>query len=202
MDEHVSEILEEYRNVAKPLMEDIYHRMGSYPINCLNEIRALNDHIARCYRNGIDDDQIDIELNKASGHVQRLVYDCLKQLNILLFKKIDQVEKNTYTYRWLYINGGTFWREFTLHKREAIISEIEAKKQESFNPQTAVEKYQDAYNHYIQIENMLDEYSNEIKQSGRFKKIDIFMSGWIWFFTTVATAACVAVLRFCIDKFL
>ena len=201
MNKRISEILEEYRNVAKPLMEDIYQRIGFYPVNCLNEIRALNDHIARCHREGIEKTQIDVELDKASGHVQRLVYDCLKQLNITLFEEIERVEKNTYSYQWLYIAEGTFWQDFTHHKRMAMLAAIDAKKQESFNPQVAVNKYQEAYNHYIQIENLIEKYSDEIKKSGRLRKIDCFLSGWKWFVTSVITAGCVAVLRFIIDKF-
>ena len=202
MNGRISEILEEYRVVAKPLMEDIYQRLGLYPVNCLNEIRALNDHIARCHRDGMDDNQIEIELNKAAGHVQRLVYDCLKQLNISLFVKIEEIERDTYTYRWLYIAGGTFWSEYICRKREAMLAEIEAKKQESFNPQVAVDKYQEAYNHYVQIENLIEKYSEEIEKSGRLKRIERFLSSSKWFAANVATAACVAILRFCIDKFL
>ena len=201
MDKRISEILEEYRSVAKPLMEDIYQRIGFYPVNCLNEIRALNDHIARCYREGIDNTQVNVELNKASGHVQRLVYDCLKQLNISLFESIERVEKSAYSYRWLYIAGGSFWRDFTLHKREAIIAEIDAKKQESFNPQIAVDKYQEAYNHYIHIENLIEKYSKEITKSKRVRNIGLFLSGWRWLVATISTATCVAILRFCIERF-
>lgn len=201
MNKRISEILEEYRNVAKPLMEDIYQRLGFYPVNCLNEIRALNDHIARCYREGIDNTQIGIELDKASGHVQRLVYDCLKQLNITLFEEIERVEKYTYSYRWLYIAEGTYWRDFVQHKRLAVHAAIEAKRQESFNPQVAVNKYQEAYNHYIQVENLIEKYSVEIEKSGRLRKIDRVLSGWNWFATSAITAVCVALLRFIIEKF-
>lgn len=40
-----------YREQAKPLMDDLNVRLGGkYPDNCLNEIRAMLDHVSRCYR--------------------------------------------------------------------------------------------------------------------------------------------------------
>jgi hypothetical protein len=39
-----------YREQAKPLMDDLNVRLGGkYPDNCLNEIRAMLDHVSRCY---------------------------------------------------------------------------------------------------------------------------------------------------------
>ena len=65
-EERLTDLLAEYRNVAKPLMEELCLRIGDYPINCQNEIRALNDHIARCYRDGVDETIIAKELDKAA----------------------------------------------------------------------------------------------------------------------------------------
>ena len=55
MDKRISKILSDYKNTVKPLLSDIQSRRnnGQLPNNFLNEIRALNDHIARCYRSAI-----------------------------------------------------------------------------------------------------------------------------------------------------
>ena len=88
MDERIADILKNYRDTVKPLLADIQTRRSDdkLPDNFLNEIRALNDHIARCYRNDIADKKnfIDSELAKAKGHLRRLIYDCFKQLNIYI----------------------------------------------------------------------------------------------------------------------
>lgn len=44
-------LINDYRELAKPLMDDMNVRLGGvYPENCLNEIRAMLDHVSRCYR--------------------------------------------------------------------------------------------------------------------------------------------------------
>ena len=200
--ERLTDLLAEYRNVAKPLMEELFHRIGEYPVNCQNEIRALNDHIARCYRDGITQPEILKELDKAAGHIQRLVYDCLKQLNILMYEDIERMEHSTYSYRWLYIDGGKFWKLYVNHKQYAVLCEVEAKIQESLNPSLSVDKYQEAYLHYVEIEKMFNIYAAELKDSQWHKIVSTFMRGWQWLWVTILVAVITAVLRFVISCFL
>lgn len=49
-----------YNTVIKPLIADIEARYEEFPISIFNEIRAFNDHVARCYRIGIDANWSDI----------------------------------------------------------------------------------------------------------------------------------------------
>lgn len=200
-EEQLADLLAEYRNVAKPLMEELYLRIGEYPVNCQNEIRALNDHIARCYRDGVDETIIAKELDKAAGHIQRLVYDCLKQLNVLMFEDIERIERKTYSYKWLYIDGGRFWKLYVNHKQDAVICEIEAKKQESLNPSLSVDKYQEAYLHYVEIEKMFSTFAVDLKDSKWYKMVSTWMKGWQWFWVTISVAVITAVLRFMISYF-
>ena len=80
----IQAISQSYLHNFKPLLQVLKVRMkGKYPQNCLNEIRAINDHIARCHRNGMSEEDITKEIGKAEGHLQRLAYDCYKQEKIL-----------------------------------------------------------------------------------------------------------------------
>ena len=198
-EERLTDLLAEYRNVAKPLMEELFQRIGEYPVNCQNEIRALNDHIARCYRENVTEDSISKELDKAAGHIQRLVYDCLKQLNVLMFEDIERTERLTYSYKWLYIDKGRFWKQYVDHKQAAVLCEVEAKKQESLNPTLSVDKYQEAYLHYVEIDNMFSTFTDDLKASRWYKMVSTFMKGWKWLGVTVLVAVITAVLRFAIS---
>lgn len=42
-----------YNETIKPLMAEIEVRYASFPTPIFNEIRAFNDHIARCYVEGV-----------------------------------------------------------------------------------------------------------------------------------------------------
>ena len=200
-EERLTDLLAEYRNVAKPLMEELYLRIGDYPINCQNEIRAFNDHIARCYREGVSQPDICKELDKAAGHIQRLVYDCLKQLNVLMYEDIERTERATYSYKWLYIDGGKFWKQYVDHKQAAVLCEVEAKKQESLNPALSVDKYQEAYLHYVEIDKMFNTFAAELKDSQWHKKVSTCMKGWHWLWVTILVAVITAVLRFMISYY-
>lgn len=201
-EERLTDLFAEYRNVAKPLMEELFQRIDEYPVNCQNEIRAFNDHIARCYRNGVTQDVISIELDKAAGHIQRLVYDCLKQLNVLMYEGIEKTEQTTYSYKWLYIDDGKFWKQYVDHKQAAVLCEVEAKKQESLNPTLSVDKYQEAYLHYVEIDKMFNSFEAELRASRWHKIVSTWMKGWQWLWVTIVVAVITAVLRFFISYFL
>ena len=130
MEERLLSLLAQYRDVVKPLMADMEVRSkdGKIPTNCLNEVRAMNDHIARCYRKERTDKDNEMELIKAEGHLTRLIFDCFKQLNIYLYDKIESKEKIYYSSLWLYWDNGDFWRKYKETRINARYASIEAKK--------------------------------------------------------------------------
>lgn len=182
-----------YREQAKPLMDDMNVRLGgTYPDNCLNEIRAMLDHVSRCFRvECMDlapdkaDDMCNEELSKAEGHLRRLMYDCFKQLNILLYDAIHQKEKQTYSSHWLYIDGGKFWASYTSKMQEAMVSVVEAKKNESYDPDKAMEYYDKAYNSYCAVEQMLIKQKNALCWSRLFGFFEVVNNWGSWIFVTV-----------------
>ena len=157
MNERISEIWEGYRDTVKPLLEDIKVRRGNYnlPNNFLNEIRALNDHIARCYRKDIKKDDINSELTKAEGHLRRLVYDCFKQLNIYISDELIRKEKLFYSDLWLFHDKGKFWEHYSDYRKSAQNNVIEAKKNESIDSDIAMSFYEQAFINYRNAEELL-----------------------------------------------
>lgn len=192
MDEEqkLQEILTTYRNVVKPLLADIKVRCkdGKIPVNCLNEIRALNDHIARCYRENMDNKQITIELGKAEGHLKRLIFDCFKQLNVFLYDKIESKERKFYSSLWLYWDGGQFWNKYSQVRLSARYASIEAKKNETENAELAMKKYDEAYCDYCIIEDMLNAKRSLLWVSFLVKWGTYIVSGFWWFITTIILA--------------
>ncbi len=51
----VSPLYMEYNQVIKPLIAELEAREEASPQPLFNEIRALNDHIARCYRANVSE---------------------------------------------------------------------------------------------------------------------------------------------------
>ena len=53
-----------------------------------NEIRAFNDHISRCYMKPDNKDWIDTQIRKSESHIERIILDCYKFLNVSLYDKV------------------------------------------------------------------------------------------------------------------
>lgn len=190
-----SVISEMYRDLimsyleVKPLLFDLFVRNGNQYINAvLNEMRALNDHIARCYADGMSAEAVHKELNKAEGHLKRLIYDCFKQLNILFFDYINEYEANHFGKHWLRVKDGEFWNAYTSLRYEVVKNVEDAKLHESFDANKAFESYQNAYVLQGKVYDLLGTYDSELRLS--FLKIFWMkmnsLKGWI--FSTIALA--------------
>lgn len=181
MEERINNILSNYRNTVKPLLADIKARRadGKLPDNFLNEIRALNDHIARCFRSDVKD--IDAELTKAEGHLRRLIYDCFKQLNIYINDILVQKESLFYSDLWLTYDNGRFWIEYSKSRRYAQRNVVDAKKAETVNPERAMALYEKAFQNYRNAENMLLQHKSMLWRSlvNKYWLKANHFSGWI-----------------------
>ena len=183
-----------YSEVIKPLLADLELRGKGYkiPRNCLNEIRAINDHIARCYRKECINRTI--EYNKAEGHLQRLAFDCFKQLNLSLFDKIERCEKRYFSNLWLYWDKGEFWGTYLALRKKATKSSIEAKKNETLNADVAMKHYEETYCCYCEIEALLNENNRRLKWSFVVKWFMLAVKGGNWLLTTFLLSLVAAII--------
>lgn len=197
MDERIVDILKNYRDTVKPLLADIQARRSDdkLPDNFLNEIRALNDHIARCYRNDISDKHfIDSELTKAEGHLRRLIYDCFKQLNIYISDTLEYKEKKYYSEMWLTHKKGVFWTSYSKYRKYAQQYVIDAKKSESVDSDRAMALYEKAFQSFRRAEELLLENKTMLTLS--FVNKHLLKAGhfsW-WFLITVVLSVISAVI--------
>lgn len=179
----------------KPLLFDLYVRNGNRYIDAvLNEMRALNDHIARCYTDGMSVEDVHRELSKAEGHLKRLIYDCFKQLNILFFDYINGYEADYFGKHWLRINDGTFWNDYTSLRYDVVKNVEEAKLFESLDTDKAFGSYQNAYVLQGKVYDLLERYDGELRLSrpmAFWTKMNS-LKGWI--LSTLALAVIPSVL--------
>ena len=189
-------LISNYQDIVKPLIADIEVRSKNnrIPINCLNEVRALNDHIARCFRDGMDEDSVSFELKKAEGHLKRLIFDCFKQLNIYLYDKIEAKENKYYSTLWLEWDEGVFWNNYLKAKTNARLVSIEAKKEETVNQEYAMKKYEEAYCNYCNLEGMLNKKGKQLWLSFIYKFATQAVKGWNWLITTIVLSIIAAIV--------
>ena len=191
----IQAISQSYLHNFKPLLQVLKVRMkGKYPQNCLNEIRAINDHIARCYRDGMSEGDITKELGKAEGHLQRLAYDCYKQLILYQTADIKHTVKWFYSSRWPRIGKGELWKNYMDNYKLARKSEKEAKRSESINPDEALCLYDKAYNNYQAILEVFKKYKWHIYYSAVIRIFERITKGAYWLFITFILSIIAAIL--------
>jgi hypothetical protein len=139
------------------LIADIEARYQKFPDSLFNEIRALNDHVARCYTENYADEQIENEINKAESHILRITFDCYKYLDAWFHDYIVKFEKK-YANRIdiTLINNGEFAPKFRKIQSDALKEVKKAKKAESVDKQMSFNSYQEAYNIYSNLEELID----------------------------------------------
>lgn len=167
--EELANLYNTYNETIKPLIALIEARFEKFPLPIFNEIRAFNDHVAQCYRKGIGTDYIQGELNRAERHIKRIVFDCFKYLNVSLNDFVVKFEKQTKKIDLTTINNGDFFVKYKKLRASAIQAVRDAKKVESKDNQTAFEKYEEAFNIYCDLEELINSnFTNIIWARAKF----------------------------------
>ena len=77
--DEIVEICNSYKNIVHPFVAQLEIMDGKFPVEILNEVRAIFQHFIRCY--SLDDEtQIQKNIEKAQSHLKRAILDCFKYL--------------------------------------------------------------------------------------------------------------------------
>ena len=152
----ITALYQEYNTVIKPLIAEVEARTEQFPLPLFNEIRALHDHIARCYSDNISSQQIDSEIHKAERHVIRIMLDCYKCLNLSLHDAVLLFERQTKHIDLTVLQNGTFYTKYKSLRTKAIQTVRKAKSLEALDSYAALDTFQEAFNVYCDLENIID----------------------------------------------
>lgn len=161
-DKRIKAIYSDYNTIIKPLIAEVEARTEQFPLPLFNEIRALHDHIARCYSEGFTESQVDSELHKAERHVLRIMLDCYKCLNLSLHDTVLLFEKQTKHVDLTVLQDGTFYPKYKTLRTQAVQTVRKAKSLESIDTNAALDMYQSAYNIYSDLELLLDTVTPDV----------------------------------------
>lgn len=180
------DLIDSYLNF-KPILQNLFLRNGNnHIIGILNEIRALNDHVARCYRTNIYEADIFEELCKAEGHLKRLIYDSFKQLNIIFHDYTLLYESKHFGPHWIILDKGEFWNRYTALRQQIMEYVEQAKNLESMDSELAFATYQKAYVNQEQVYDLLTANKSALELSTWSKLINIVNSNGAWLLSTIA----------------
>ena len=150
-------LYEKYNTIVKILISEVEVTYEKYPPPIFNEIRAFNDHIARCYFKEFTEDQKKYELERADSHLKRIIFDCFKYLNVYYHDELKEFDKRYKNVNLLSINNGEFLRSYSQLRSNIKTTLKEAKKMESRDKNVSFNKYQETYNLFKKIDRLLDD---------------------------------------------
>jgi hypothetical protein len=176
----LASLYDEYNQTLKPLIASYEAREEKFPLPIYNEIRAFNDHVARCYHANTKPGEIDGELKKAERHIHRLVFDCFKYLNVSLNDYIRKFERQTRRVDLTKINNGEFYLKYKQLLDDAIKCVREAKKIESTNRQNAFDNYEKAFNTYCELEELIQDNLTNVSWARVFFTGKVFLKIILW----------------------
>lgn len=88
----LKKLYQQYNNPVKPLLAEIEAVYEKFPLPLYNEIRAMNDHVARAVT-AVDDEKATIQLEKAKSHINRITRDCYKFLDVYYKREAEKFDK-------------------------------------------------------------------------------------------------------------
>lgn len=88
----LEKLYQQYKIPVKPLLAEIETVYEKFPLALYNEIRAMNDHVARAFL-AIDDERARIQIEKAFGHINRITGDCYKFLDLYYKREAETFDR-------------------------------------------------------------------------------------------------------------
>jgi hypothetical protein len=181
----LSSLYKYYNETIKPMLINVESRYEYDPLPLYNEIRAFNDHISRCYSPDVTNDYRVSQLGKARIHLDRLLLDLYKYLNVYFHDKVEKFEKDTRNIDLASISDGVFYIEYKNLRKKAIQTIREAKKIESTNKPESFEKFQEAYNIYEALDSLIDDNVTSVCWAKARYSSNLLIKIVLWVITAV-----------------
>lgn len=168
MDSNVTGIFNAYLKVISPFIVQLEVLDNKFPVEILNEIRAIFTHLAR----SATTDKPEVyskNITKAERHVKRAVLDCFKYLCYAYENKYKEFEKLYKNVDLSLIDNGNFLPELCKRRKQAVnlLNKAKEKEIDTENVDETFEDFENAYNAFADVYNFInDSYENlqNIKQ--------------------------------------
>jgi hypothetical protein len=148
----------------------IESRYGKFPVPILNEIRAVQDHIARCYdSNKVNDEQyIAEQMHAAKGHFLRCLLDGYKYI---WYHYTPEVRQKFFWAKILgdlqSIDNGNFVKQISELRSDAKSLNFKAREIESKDKDKSLDLYEQSIGKVIQLDELYESHVSEIGWSVR-----------------------------------
>lgn len=179
-----SELFHFYNDRLRWVIIFIESRYKKFPVPILNEIRAVQDHIARCYEEDrvSDEGYINEQMRAAKGHYLRCLLDGYKYI---WYQFTPEIERKFFWAKILgdlhSIDNGEFVKQVVSLRSEAKKLNFEARTIESKDKDMSLDLYEKSIGKLVQLDDLYENHVAEIGWSvrkGLTMKV-IYGLGWM-----------------------
>lgn len=152
----VNEIHDKYISIISPFIMQLEVLDGEFPVEILNEIRAIFGHLSKCHLTDVDE-IIERNMQKAESHMKRAIVDCFKYMCFAYDDKYTEFENKYIDIDLSDVDNGDFLPLLLCKRKVAIDELIEAKGLElkATNEDEIYEKFEAAFNAYAEVYNLV-----------------------------------------------
>lgn len=164
----IVEIYDAYINTISPFILQLESLDGEFPVEILNEIRAIFTHISRCSLAETAEVYED-NIVKAERHVKRAILDCHKYMCVAYdehYKRFDELYKNI---DLSVVDNGDFLIDLCQKRKTAVRLLQDAKRFElaGKDDRTVYDSYANAYNAYSDVYNLVENSYGKLERAKR-----------------------------------
>ncbi|MDR0455105.1 MAG: hypothetical protein LBH20_00285, partial [Treponema sp.] len=150
-------IHDQYTNIISPFIMQIEVLDGEFPVEIINEIRAVFGHLSKCHLS-TDDSVVERNLAKADSHIKRAIIDCYKYLCFAYDDNYKEFERKYIDVDLSEIDNGEFLPFLCKKRKLAIDKLVLAKKLELSTSEESIlySNFEEAYNAYADVYNFVN----------------------------------------------
>lgn len=158
IDKEITSIYKTYLDTIAPLTKQLELNDGEYPVEILNEIRAIFTHFARCQATDVIEEKVD-NIKRAKSHEKRALLDCFKYLCVSYddqYKEFQNLYKNV---DLSVVDNGVFLEQLCQKRAlsQKYIKEAQKVELEGDDSNCIFSAYQKAFNAYADVYNMIQD---------------------------------------------
>lgn len=197
-EELIKNLYRKYSEELKPWLAAVEAKYHKFPAPLLNELRAFIDHVSRCYLNDASDASIEKNIDRASGHLERSIFDCIKHLVLWYHDEYTDFASRTKNIDLSVIDNGAFYVKVRTLSSRAEGFVRNAKILEKKEHDESYKIFQDAFNAYFELSELINTNLPNIdwaRKRGNLKKTARFV---LWVLSVVVSS----VISFYVGQYL
>lgn len=181
----LEKLYQQYNNPVKPLLAEIEAVYEKFPLALYNEIRAMNDHVARSFT-AVDDAKAKKQIEKAANHINRITRDCYKYLNLYYKREAEKFDRNICSIEPRTTDDYKRMAEYgSLSDKATNLVEVAKHNEHLVSDEETYQNFQNAYKAYRELHDFIVDNRRDVLSMNRKKRYRVVASVLFSIFTFI-----------------